>query len=541
MDIKDVKLQKDIKRAIDDLGFESWTEIQEKTIPILEEGKDVIGQSQTGTGKTIAFGVPALQKIDVSSRKTQVLILSPTRELAVQTCNEMRKLTKYMQSLKLAAVYGGEEITRQIRDLKGGVQVVVGTPGRIIDHINRKTLKLADCHTIILDEADEMLKMGFREDIETILSSMPEERQTVLFSATMPKPIIELTKKYQNNPVHIKIEPKNITALTVKQEYCELKGKHKSEAASRLLRINNVNLAIIFCNTKEKVDRVNDELLKKGFLVDKIHGDLTQNLRLKVLKKLEDGLIKILVATDVAARGLDIKNIELVLNYDVPEKEEYYVHRIGRSGRAGRDGHAITLVGEKDKARLRAIEKYIKKDIEKIDIPTLDQVKEQSIEKYISDINKKISKGIKKPELFNRILKELRKENGLEDIALSLLAMNLKLTEEYEQNDINLSEKEIKRNDRKAKEKSNKRKPKIKEGKQRIFLNVGRCHGAKKPELLKVLEKETGIKKNFINELDIFENFSFFTVDENDTRKILKGVEGKKFGKVKMKAEKAKK
>ena len=344
--------------------------------------------------------------------------------------------------------------------------------------------------------------------------------------------------------MHIKTEPKNITALTVKQEYCELKGKHKSEAASRLLRINNVNLAIIFCNTKEKVDRVNDELLKKGFLVDKIHGDLTQNLRLKVLKKLEDGLIKILVATDVAARGLDIKNIELVLNYDVPEKEEYYVHRIGRSGRAGRDGHAITLVGEKDKARLRAIEKYIKKDIEKIDIPTLDQVKEQSIEKYISDINKKISKGIKKPELFNRILKELRKENGLEDIALSLLAMNLKLTEEYEQNDINLSEKEIKRNDRKAKEKeekSNKRKPKIKEGKQRIFLNVGRCHGAKKPELLKVLEKETGIKKNFINELDIFENFSFFTVDENDTRKILKGVEGKKFGKVKMKAEKAKK
>ncbi|MCQ2979521.1 MAG: DEAD/DEAH box helicase [Clostridia bacterium] len=547
MDIKDVKLIPEIKKAIDELGYESWTEIQEKTIPLLSEGLDVIGQSQTGTGKTMAFGIPLLQKINQKSKRTQVIVLSPTRELAVQTAGEMRKITKYMQGVKIVCVYGGEEITRQIRDLKGGAQIIVATPGRLIDHINRKTIKLDDCNVVVLDEADEMLKMGFREDIETILSSLKEERQTVLFSATMPKPIMDLTKMYQKDPVHIKVEPKFITANTVKQEYCELKGKHKSEAASRILKVNNVNLAIIFCNTKEKVDRVNDELLKKGFAVDKIHGDLTQNLRLKVLKKLEDGLIKILVATDVAARGLDIKNVELVLNYDVPEKEEYYVHRIGRSGRAGKAGHAVTLVGEKDKARLRAIEKYIKKDIEKVDIPTLDQVKEHNLEKYISDINKKINKEERKGEIFSRVLKELRKEHGLEEITLALLAMNLKLTDEYEINDINLSEKDIKRNDRRDRDKerakdkkSNTRKAKLKDGKQRIFLNVGRCHGAKKMDLLRAIEKETGVKKNFIDDMEVFENFTFFTVDDRDTKKIIKGVEGKKFNKIKMKAEKAK-
>lgn len=547
MDIKDVKLIPEIKKAIDELGYESWTEIQEKTIPLVSEGLDVIGQSQTGTGKTMAFGIPLLQKINKKSKSTQVIVLSPTRELALQTAGEMRKITKYMQGVKIVCVYGGEDIQRQIRDLKGGAQIIVGTPGRMIDHFKRKTIKPETCSMVVLDEADEMLKMGFREDIETILSSLKEERQTVLFSATMPKPIMELTKLYQKDPVHIKVEPKHVTANTVKQEYCELKGKHKSEAASRILKVNNVNLAIIFCNTKEKVDRVNDELLKKGFAVDKIHGDLTQNLRLKVLKKLEEGLIKILVATDVAARGLDIKNVELVLNYDVPEKEEYYVHRIGRSGRAGKAGHAVTLVGEKDKARLRAIEKYIKQNIEKIDIPTLDQVKEHNLEKYISDINKKINKEERKGDIYSKVLKELRKEHGLEEITLALLAMNIKLNDEYDVNDINLSEKDIKRNDRRDREKerekdkkSNTRKAKLKDGKQRIFLNVGRCHGAKKTDLLRVIEKETGVKKNNIHDMDVFENFTFFTIDEKDTKKILNGVEGVKFNKIKMKAEKAK-
>ncbi|MCQ2749923.1 MAG: DEAD/DEAH box helicase [Clostridia bacterium] len=503
-----------------------------------------MGQSQTGTGKTMAFGIPTLMKVDCSSKKTQVLVMCPTRELAVQTCGEMRKLTKYMQGLKLVCVYGGEEIQRQIRDLKGGAQVIVGTPGRILDHIRRKTIKLKDCHTIVLDEADEMLKMGFREDIEAVLDELNEDRQTILYSATMPKPIIEITKKYQKDPVHIKVEPSNVTAMTVKQEYCELKGKHKTEAAARILKYNNVNLAIIFCNTKEKVDRVNDELLKKGFQIDKIHGDLTQNLRLKVLKKLEEGVIKILVATDVAARGLDIKNVELVLNYDVPEKEEYYVHRIGRSGRAGKDGHAITLVGEKDKARLKSIQNFIGKKIDKIEIPTLDQCKEKNVEKYILDINRRIYNESKNPELFKKILKELKREHGLEDIALTLLEMNLKLTDEYEVNDINLSQREVERANRRAnakEKKSNERKPKTGKGKQRIFLNVGRCHGAKKVELLRTIEKATGVKKQFIDDLDVFESFTFFTVSERDVKAIIKGVEGVKYGKIKMKAEKAKK
>ena len=332
--------------------------------------------------------------------------------------------------------------------------------------------------------------------------------------------------------------------MTVKQEYCELKGKHKTEAAARILKYNNVGLAIIFCNTKEKVDRVNDELLKKGFQIDKIHGDLTQNLRLKVLKKLEEGVIKILVATDVAARGLDIKNVELVLNYDVPEKEEYYVHRIGRSGRAGKDGHAITLVGEKDKARLKSIQNFIGKKIDKIEIPTLDQCKEKNVEKYILDINRRIYGGSKNPELFKKILKELKREHGLDDIALTLLEMNLKLTDEYEVNDINLSQREVERANRRAnakEKKSNERKPKTAKGKQRIFLNVGRCHGAKKVELLRTIEKATGVKKQFIDDLDIFESFTFFTVSERDVKAIIKGVEGMKYGKIKMKAEKAKK
>jgi len=537
MSMNNLNVCDEIKRAIDDLGFESWTEIQEKTIPILQQGNDVIGQSQTGTGKTIAFGLPALQKVDVSNKKTQVIVICPTRELALQVCNEMRKLTKYMSDLKLAAVYGGEDITKQIRELKKGVQVVIGTPGRIIDHINRKTLKLDCTNTIILDEADEMLKMGFREDIEQILTVLPEDRQTILFSATMPKPIIELTKKYQNNPVHVKVKPKNVTASTVLQEYAELNGKHKSEAVSRILKISNVNLAIVFCNTKDKVDKVCEDLLKKGFKVDKIHGDLTQNLRLKVLKNLESGLIKVLVATDVAARGIDIKNVELVVNFDVPDKEEYYVHRIGRSGRAGKAGRAVTLVGEKDKSRLRAIEKYINKELTKINIPTLDEVKAKNIEKYINDINKTIERGItRKRELYESIVEKLKDANNVDDILVALVKLNLKLADDYELNDINTIFKE-----KKAQKRNNASKSRIKDGMQRIFLNVGRCHGVRKLELLKYIEKESGIKRDRIDDLDIFENFSFFTIRQGDVKTILTSLSDKKYGKAKIKAEKAKK
>ena len=324
----ELELQPQILRGIKAMGFEEATPIQSQAIPVVMSGSDVIGQAQTGTGKTAAFGIPILQTVDPSNKKTQVIILSPTRELAIQVADEIRALAKYMHGVKVLPVYGGQEISKQIRSLKGGAQIIIGTPGRVMDHLRRRTIRCDHVNKIVLDEADEMLNMGFREDIETILEYIPEPHQTILFSATMPKPILEITKKYQKDAVTIKVVKKELTVPSIDQFYYDVKRKEKIDVLSRLLDYYDPKLSLVFCNTKRKVDELTNELQGRGYFAEGLHGDMKQSQRDRVMNNFRKGKTDILVATDVAARGIDVDDVEAVFNYDIPQDDEYYVHRL---------------------------------------------------------------------------------------------------------------------------------------------------------------------------------------------------------------------
>jgi ATP-dependent RNA helicase DeaD len=389
---KDLNLSKNIERAVEDMGFEEPTPIQSQSIPYLMEGKDVIGQAQTGTGKTAAFGIPALEMLDVKSKKVQVVVLCPTRELANQVAEEMSNLAKY-QNTKMLPVYGGQPIDRQIKALRRGVHIVIGTPGRVLDHIQRKTLKLDGVKMLVLDEADEMLDMGFREDIEFILSRVPAQKQTVLFSATMPQPIIKLTKKYQQNPQMVKTVHKELTVPQIEQFYFEVKNNAKTEVLCRLIDIYNFKSSLVFCNTKKNVDKQVETLKARGYLVDGLHGDMRQAQRERVMSNFRKGEIETLVATDVAARGIDVENIEAVFNYDIPQDEESYVHRIGRTGRAGKEGVAITFASGKDIRKIKNIQKHTKAKITRKNVPSQSDVEDIRAEMLSQNVKKIIDDG----------------------------------------------------------------------------------------------------------------------------------------------------
>lgn len=321
---KDLNISEEILKAVIDMGFEELTPIQSLAIPHILEGKDVLGQAQTGTGKTCAFGIPAIEMVDAGSEEVQVLIICPTRELAIQISEELKHVSKYKSNIGILPIYGGQPIDRQIYALKKRPQIIIGTPGRIMDHLRRKTLKLAGLKMVILNEADEMLNMGFREDIDTILEKVPEEKQIVLFSATMPKEILELTKKYQKEPVYVKATHKELTVPSIEQYYLEVSEASKLEVLSRLIDANNINLALVFCNTKKRVDEVASSLQTRGYSAEALHGDMRQEQRDRVMNKFRKGKIDILVATDVAARGIDVDDVDAVFNYDLPNDEEYY-------------------------------------------------------------------------------------------------------------------------------------------------------------------------------------------------------------------------
>jgi len=389
---KDLNLSKNIERAVEDMGFEEPTPIQSQSIPYLMEGKDVIGQAQTGTGKTAAFGIPALEMLDVKSKKVQVVVLCPTIELANQVAEEMSNLAKY-QNTKMLPVYGGQPIDRQIKALRRGVHIVIGTPGRVLDHIQRKTLKLDGVKMLVLDEADEMLDMGFREDIEFILSRVPSQKQTVLFSATMPQPIIKLTKKYQQNPQMVKTVHKELTVPQIEQFYFEVKNNAKTEVLCRLIDIYNFKSSLVFCNTKKNVDKQVETLKARGYLVDGLHGDMRQAQRERVMSNFRKGEIETLVATDVAARGIDVENIEAVFNYDIPQDEESYVHRIGRTGRAGKEGVAITFASGKDIRKIKNIQKHTKAKITRKNVPSQSDVEDIRAEMLSQNVKKIIDDG----------------------------------------------------------------------------------------------------------------------------------------------------
>lgn len=375
-----------IMRAVSEMGFEQFTPIQEQAIPMMLEGKDLIGQAQTGTGKTAAFGIPLLQSIDIDKEALQGLVLCPTRELAIQAAEEIRKFAKYLPGIRVLPVYGGQDIARQIRSLKSRVQIVVGTPGRVMDHMRRHTIKLDELTTVVLDEADEMLNMGFREDMETILSQIPGEHQTVLFSATMPQAILDITGQFQKNPLFIKTIQKELTVPSIKQYYYEVRRENKREAVARLLDYYNPKRTLIFCNTRKMVEELAEHLKGRGYFAEGLHGDLSQAMRDRVMASFRSGTCDVLIATDVAARGIDIGDVEAVINFDVPQEIEYYVHRIGRTGRAGRNGRSFTLVVGREIYKIRDIERVCKTKMKARALPTSADINHAKAEKVLTEV-----------------------------------------------------------------------------------------------------------------------------------------------------------
>jgi len=557
MKFTELKINEQLLQGIQEMGFEEMTEIQEQAIPQLMMGGDLIGKSQTGTGKTVAFAIPAIEKLDPTIKKVQVLVLCPTRELAVQVSDEFKKVLRYVKGTKVLPIFGGASIEGQIRDLKSGVQIVVGTPGRVMDHMRRKTLKLSEVSMVILDEADEMLNMGFREDIELILDEIEHEIQTVLFSATMPKAIMKIAETYQKNPQFIEISPKNMVAQGIEQKYFNISDHHKFEALTRLLDVYKPTRSLIFCNTKKYVDEITDDLKKLGYSVDKIHGDMRQMSRMAVLKQFSRGQLNILVATDVAARGIDVDDIDIVFNYDVPDNEEYYVHRIGRTGRAGKSGISLTLARSRDQFKLRKITDYTKKSIERGLIPTSEVINDIKIAHFHERFKIRAEKG--SLDCYVEIIEELKvKGYTPEAIAAVLLQAQLPLSEAA---DLNTVERRPRRNDsaprrdgrdsrdsrdggrgrRETGSRDGGRKRPGPEKTQRLFISVGEKDNAQKRDVLGAICGECGIPSSMVGNIDMYDKFTFVDIDEDYAKKVEKKLNGKNIKDRKVKVEISKK
>ena len=528
---EDLNLDAKILRAVTDMGFEAASPIQGQSIPLELEGLDIIGQAQTGTGKTAAFGIPLLQKVDPKSKKLQAIILCPTRELAIQVSEEIRRLAKYMHGVKVLPIYGGQEIGRQIRSLKDGIQVIIGTPGRVMDHMRRKTLKLEHVHTVVLDEADEMLNMGFLEDMETILSELPEERQTVMFSATMPPAIAEIAKKFQKDPEIVKVVKKELTVPKVTQYYYEVKPKTKVEVMCRLLDMYDPKLSIVFCNTKRQVDDLVQELQGRGYFAEGLHGDLKQMQRDRVMNSFRNGRTDILIATDVAARGIDVDDVEAVFNYDIPQDDEYYVHRIGRTGRAGREGKAFSLVVGREVYKLREIQRYCKTKIIPQPIPSLNDVTSIKVEKIMDSVEE-IIRDSDLDKIINIVEKRVLEEDYTTlDLAAALLKMSM--GDDYE--DISVertplrSLDELEDYERGARNRNNGRGARSgsrggSENVARLFINIGKNQGIKPGDILGAIAGESGMPGRMVGSIDMFDKYTFVEVPREQADVVLQAM-----------------
>ena len=406
-----------ILRAVEEMGFVHMTPIQEKAIPVFLEGRDVIGQAQTGTGKTAAFGIPMLQKIDEEDRSLQGMILCPTRELAMQAAQQLRQFAKYMHNIRVLAVYGGQDINRQIKALKGGVQIIVGTPGRVMDHMRRHTIRLDNLKMVVLDEADEMLNMGFREDMEAILGQIPCEHQTALFSATMPEPILQITDQFQTDAEMVKVVKKELTVERIRQYLYYIRRSDKEAAAARLIEYYNLKRGLIFCNTKSMVDELAENLKNRGIAAEGLHGDLSQAQRDTVMNRFRSGNLQMLIATDVAARGIDVNDVDGVINYDVPQDIEYYVHRIGRTGRAGKEGMSFTLASRRESFRIREIERVCKTKLEEKHLPSGEEVRQHKEASVLQKI-REVMEEANTADCY-RAVERFEKETGISAIELA--------------------------------------------------------------------------------------------------------------------------
>ncbi|WP_143320184.1 DEAD/DEAH box helicase [Clostridium sp. HBUAS56010] len=531
----ELQLDERILRAVADMGFEEASPIQAQAIPVQVEGRDIIGQAQTGTGKTAAFGIPLLQKIDPKVKKLQAVALCPTRELAIQVADEVRRLGKYMHGVKVLPIYGGQDIVKQIRSLKDGTQIIIGTPGRVMDHMRRKTVKFDNVHTVVMDEADEMLNMGFLEDMETILSQLPEERQTVMFSATMPSAIMDIARKFQKEPVAVKVVKKELTVPRVTQYYYEVKPKSKVEVMCRLLDMYAPKLSVAFCNTKKQVDELVQALQGRGYFAEGLHGDLKQIQRDRVMNSFRNGKTEILVATDVAARGIDVDDVEAVFNYDLPQDDEYYVHRIGRTGRANREGIAFSFVVGKEVYKLRDIQRYCKTKIVPQAIPSLNDVTAIKVDKVLESVASTINE-MDLSKMVNIIEKKLLEEDYT---SLDLAAALLKMTMGEDNEDVidtreprSLDDLESfygnsgrgrgrggNGNGRSRGDSSRER-----EDMARLFINIGKNQNVRPGDILGAIAGESGMPGKMVGSIDMYDKYTFVEVPRENADVVLKAM-----------------
>ena len=500
---KDLGLSSDVLKGIEMMGYVSPSPIQEKSIPVLLEGQDIIGQAQTGTGKTLAFGSVLLSKIQKEGKHVKALILSPTRELALQIHEELKRIGK-CTNLSIVSVFGGSDIERQIKDLKRGADIVVGTPGRVQDLMRRRVLKINNIDFMVLDEADEMLNMGFVEDIETILEATPENKQTVLFSATMPATIKKIASNYmQDDYMHIQIKSKTKTASTVSQYYFETRPTNKFETLCRILDSRQMENTIIFCKTKRSVDEVVASMQQKHYDVEAMHGDLSQNQRTNTLKRFKSGHIQYLVATDVAARGIDVDNISHVINYEMPQDEELYIHRIGRTGRANIKGDAYSLVTNREKNFLMSIQKRTNSHIEKLDVPSNQEIFDQKIKELLFDVQEEMLKSHK--DVFMDTIKDIPHDMR-NDVMATLLSMCYQQRVGFDYQEETSAGSQY----------------------DRIFMTCGSMDRINVKDVIEFLTKYGKIKSSDIGDITIKRKFTFVDIKPKVSHKAMKGCQKQK-------------
>ncbi|HUM83931.1 MAG TPA: DEAD/DEAH box helicase [Lachnospiraceae bacterium] len=579
-----LNLDSKILKAISDMGFDSASPIQEQAIPIELSGRDMIGQAQTGTGKTAAFGLPMLMKINPKVKKLQAVVLCPTRELAIQVSDELHRYAKYMHSIKILPVYGGQDIVKQIRGLRDGTQIIVGTPGRVMDHMRRGTVKFDAVVMAVLDEADEMLDMGFIDDMKTILSELPEERQTVMFSATMPKEVAEIAEQFQKDPEIVRIAKKELTVPEVTQYYYDVRPNNKTEVLCRLIDLYEPKLSVVFCNTKRKVDEVVDELKGRGYYAEGLHGDLSQAQRDRVMNSFRKGRTEILVATDVMARGIDVEDIEAVFNYDIPQDDEYYVHRIGRTGRAGRKGTAFSFVVGRDVYKLREIQRYCKTKIIPQAIPSLGDITEIKAEKILDQASKLIENEDVDLEPMRGMIDKRIFEDEVSSMDLAAALLKLQMGEDSDED--MLADARTPRDlddldDRKAggRGRNQEGRGRGRDGRGRnfddrgrggddrgknldgrklhvrrreednnihsdddmvrLFINIGRNQHVRPGDIVGAIAGESGISGRMVGAIDLYDSYSFVDVDRQNAEKVMKAMRNVKIRGLSVHMEKA--
>lgn len=528
----DLGLSKELLRAVADLGFEEPSPIQRMAIPLVLEGRDLVGQAQTGTGKTAAFGLPLLQGLSMRSNKVQALVLCPTRELAVQVADEVSALARHLRGVVILPVYGGQSLERQISALRRGVQVVAGTPGRVLDHLERGTLKLDNLKMLVLDEADEMLDMGFREDIERVLEKAPEGCQKVCFSATMPKPILDIINRFMHEPEVVKIARSELTVPSIEQRYYEIRQHQKREALSLILDSQDIRKGIVFCSTKHGSDDLCTQLLARGYKADALHGNLSQAQRDRVMERFRKGNLDLLVATDVAARGLDVDDVDVVINYDIPNDVDNYVHRIGRTGRAGRKGRSITFVTPREHARLREIIRYTKADIERSELPSRREVSDIRTAKMLGELRSRIVAMQEDAAKSNKVDRGLVLLESLADEGFDPMVIALSLFKMLREKDVvppegpEIGKEPERRKERPAPARGAAVKPKggKKRGVERLFFNLGSKANVSPRDLVGAITGETGLSGRLIGSIEIYERFSFVEVPKEYAQEVMQAM-----------------